>query len=180
MEVIHFGRPARSRAPRQTGRRCGGIVIHPVCSWSAPRSARRCGAPPHDVSKCHDIRSCSGCGTGGSRAAPDCQPAAARPLSRPRSAERSEGSLDSARPSEGYPDPVSLAPRPRVAPVQPQPCPYMMVPARRVPDARARRARARGWITIPPPAPGAEQLAVAHVPAVGWITTSPPLKVDRL
>src|SRR3990167_1706932 len=67
--------------------------------------------------------------------------------------------------------------KPAVAPVQPQPRPYTMVPARRVPDARARRARARGWITIPPPTPSAEQLAVAHIPAVGWITTRPPLKV---
>ena len=43
------------------------------------------------------------CGAQGSLAARRCRQAEARPVSRPRSAERSEGSLDTRRASAGYP-----------------------------------------------------------------------------
>ena len=43
------------------------------------------------------------CGAQGSFAARSCRQAEARPVSRPRSAERSEGSLDTGRASAGYP-----------------------------------------------------------------------------
>jgi len=41
---------------------------------------------------------------------------------------------------------------------------------------RLRRCTTRGWITIPPPVPGAQTYPLDHQPAAGWVTVWAPLK----
>ncbi len=47
---------------------------------------------------------------------------------------------------------------------------------RRTPAPTSSSKRLAGWITIPPPLPGAPRPSLDHDPAPGWITQRPPLK----
>jgi hypothetical protein len=51
-------------------------------------------------------------------------------------------------------------------------------PASRQPPLPAAPTARAGWVTIPPPLPGAEEGGVGHDPAAGWVTEYPALTVS--